>query len=328
MRLVVSVESPTGRRLVSVPDDAPVESLVPALVEELEGGGDAAGWSLAPQGEPALDAGQTLAGAGLLPGAVLVLIAPPRVVHVPTTPPPPPIESMNQADYLRLLDSAIGSRHTRPSTVIAVLATQPGAGATTVATLLATALSELRGDRLVAVDANPESGALSHWLVPDGALSGEVYRSLFALEVTPVEVADALVAATPSLSVLPAPLDTSGVRAANGSGWARLIEHLRHLHHIVVIDCGTNRRVVSLADQVVLVSKQGPPVPIRPIEKPVVSVANQAPRRRRIRGLEITVAAEPRAAARLKRRGFAWSEAPPSWQEAIRELAAVLVAVG
>ncbi len=134
MHLVVSVESPAGRRLVSVPDDAPVESLVPALVEELEGGGDAAGWSLAPQGEPALDSGQTLAGAGLFPGAVLVLMAPPRVVHVPTTPPPPPIESMNQAEYLRLLDSAIGSRHARPSTVIAVLATQPGAGATTVAT--------------------------------------------------------------------------------------------------------------------------------------------------------------------------------------------------
>jgi hypothetical protein len=309
---------------VSLPDDAPVESLVPALVEELEGGGDVAGWSLAPQGETALEAGQTLAEAGLFPGAVLVLTAPQRVVHIPATPPPPPIESMGQADYIRLLDAAIGSRQARPSTVIAVVATHAGAGATTVATLLATALSALRGDRLVAVDANPESGALSHWLVPEGALSADIYRSVFAPDATPGQVDKALVAAGPRLSVLPAPLDAP--RA--GVSWNRLVEHLRHLHHIVIIDCGTNRRLVSLADQVVLVSRHGPPVAIRPIEKPVVSVANQAPRRKRIHGLEVTIATEPRAAARLKQRGFAWSDAPPAWQEAFRELAAVLVAGG
>jgi hypothetical protein len=185
-------------------------------------------------------------------------------------------------------------------------------------------LSALRGDRLVAVDANPESGALSHWLVPDGALSAEVYRSIFAPEVTPDEVDQALVAAGPRLSVLPAPLDA----ARAGVSWDRLVEHLRHLHHVVIIDCGTNRRLVNLADQVVLVSRYGPPVAIRPIAKPVVAIANQAPRRKRIHGLEITVAAEPRAATRLKQRGFAWSDAPPAWQEAFRELAAVLVAGG
>lgn len=328
MRLVVSVDSPSGRRLVSVPDDAPVEDLLPGLVQECEGSDDAAGWSLAAQGEPALDPGQNLGEAGLFPGAVLVLTGPPPVVNVPTTPRPPPIESMREAEYIRLLDAAIVSRNARPSTVIAIVATHPGAGATTVATLLATALSALRDDRVVAVDANAASGALSHWLAPDGALPNDVYRSLFAPEVTPAEVANALVAATPRLSVLPAPLDASGARGADGSGWVRLVEHLRHLHHVVVIDCGTRRGVANLADQVVLVSKYGPQVPIRPIEKPVVSVANQAPRRRRIDGLEITIASEVRAAARLKRRGFAWNDAPPAWQVAVRELAAVLLAVG
>jgi hypothetical protein len=326
LRLVVSVESPSGRRVVSLPDDSLVSNLLPALVQECEGADDAAGWSLAAQGEPALEAGQTLAEAGLFSGAVLVLAAPPPLVQMPASPRPPPIESMGAAEYSRLLDAAIVSRESRPSTVVAVVATHPGAGATTVAALLATALSALRDDRVVAVDANPESGALSHWLVPDGSLPGATYRSLFTPEVAPAEVGAALVAATPRLSVLPAPLDPSGARAGDGSGWGRLIEHLRHLHHIVVIDCGTRRGVVNLADQVVLVSRYGPPVATRPIQKPVVSVANQAPRRRRINGLEITLAAEPRAAARLKRRGFAWSDAPPAWQEAVRELAAMLVA--
>ena len=327
MRLVVTIESPSGQRLVSVPDDAPVEDLLPALVQECEGGDDGAGWSLAAQGEPALEAGQTLAEAGLFPGAVLVLTAPPPVVNVPPTPRPPPIESMREAEYSRLLDAAIVSRTVR-STVIAVVATHPGAGATTVAALLATVLSALRDDRVVAVDANAESGALSHWLVPDGALPGDLYRSLFAPEVTPAEVANALVAADPRLSVLPAPIDASGTRAADGSGWVRLVEHLRHLHHIVIIDCGTRRGVVNSADQVVLVSKYGPAAAIRPIPKPVVFVANQAPRRRRINGVEITIAAEPRAAARLRRRGFAWNDAPPAWRVAVRELAAVLMSGG
>jgi len=327
VRLVVTVDSPSGRRLVSVPDDSLISNLLPALVQECEGSDDAAGWSLAPQGEPAFEAGQTLGEAGLFPGAVLVLTAPPPVVEVPASPRPPPIESMGAAEYIRLLDAAIVSR-AGSSTVIAVVATQPGAGATTVAALLATALSALRDDRVVAVDANPESGALSHWLVPDGSLPGATYRSLFTPEVAPADVGEALVAAAPRLSVLPAPLDPSGARAGDVSGWARLIEHLRHLHHIVVIDCGTRRGVVNLADKVVLVNRYGPPVATRPIQKPVVSVANQAPRRRRINGLEITLAAEPRAAARLKRRGFAWSDAPPAWQEAVRELAAMLVAGG
>lgn len=324
----MNVDSPSGRRLVSVPDDSLVENLLPALLQECEGADDSAGWSLAPQGEPALEAGQTLGEAGLFPGAVLVLTAPAPVVNVPATPRPPPIHSMGAAEYRRLLDAAIVSRRARPSTVVAVVATHPGAGATTVTALLATALGALRDDRLVAVDANAESGALSHWLVPDGALTGDLYRSLFTPEVTPVEVGQALVAAGPRLSVLPGPLDTSGARAPDVSSWARLVEHLRHLHNIAVIDCGTRRGVVNLADQVVLVSKYGPAVPIRPIQKPVVFVANQAPRRRRINGLEITLAAEPRAAARLKRHGFAWSGAPPAWHEAIRELAAVLLAGG
>jgi hypothetical protein len=320
------VDSPSGRHLVSVPTDAAVEDLLPALVLECEGGPDADGWSLAPQGEPALVAGQSLGEIGLFPGAVLVLTAPEPVVTVRPAPRPPRIASMREADYGHMLDAAIAARNAPASAVVAVVAGRPGAGATTVTALLATALNTLRNDTLVAVDANPESGALSHWLVPDGALAGDVYRSLFSPEVTPAEVSRALASAAPRLAVVPAPLDAAGDRIGDSAGWERLIEHLRRLHHTVVIDCGTRRGVAASADLVVVVNKYGQaPAASHWIQKPAVVVTNQAPRRARIRDREITIAAEPAAAARLKRRGFAWSDAPPAWQEAIRELAAVLV---
>jgi hypothetical protein len=59
-------------------------------------------------------------------------------------------------------------------------------------------------------------------------------------------------------------------------------------------------------------------------------VENQAPRRARTlpapAGVQVvTLVDEPVAAHRLKTRGFLWSQAPAAWQEAIRELAAVLV---
>ncbi len=326
VRLLVSVESPSGSHLVTMPDDAQVEDLLPALVLECEGGSDAAGWSLAPKGEPALEAAQSLAQIGLFPGAVLVLTAPEPAVTARPVPRPPRLASMGDADYKRMLDAAIAARTAHASTVVAIVAGHPGAGATTVTALLATALSALRDERLVAVDANPESGALSHWLVPDGALPGDIYRSLFSAKVTPAEVSKALVAAGPQLAVLPAPLDGASGRIGDSAGWERLIEHLSHLHHTVVIDCGTRRGAVASADVVVVINKHGQaPATVEWTKKPALVVTNQAPRRARIQGRQITITADPRAAARLKRRGLAWSDAPAAWQEAIRELAAVLV---
>jgi hypothetical protein len=326
MRLHLSVDSPSGRHDLAVPDDARLEDLLPAIVRQCEGHEDARGWWLAPKGEPPIEPGLTLSEVGLYPGAVLVLIPPPPAVLEPAPPRPPRIGSMRERDYLRTLDAAIVAPRAPKSTVIAIAGAQPGAGATTVTALLAMAISALRDESVAAVDANPRSGALSHWLVPDGALGGDLYRSLLSTEVTPELVRRALVPAGPRLSVLGAPVDPSMVRAAEDAHWARLIEHVGRLHHSTIVDCGT-RRAADWADRVVLVNKFGQNQVARPgIRIPTVTVTNQAPRRRRIAGSQVTLAIEPGAAARLKRRGFDWTEAPPSWQEAVRELAAVLLA--
>jgi MinD-like ATPase involved in chromosome partitioning or flagellar assembly len=351
-RLRVTVEGPSGAHLVSVPEDARISDLLPGLVEACEGGRDAAGWRLAPRGEAPMEAGRTLGEIGLFDGAILELVAPEAVVAEPAprhvAPPPPLFDSMGELAYRRVLDGAIAAPGARASAVIAVVALHPGAGATTVTALLATLLRSLRSEPICAVDANPESGALSHWLVPDSALPADAYRSMFEPGAAPAEVAGALVVAASGLAVLPAPLDTSLARNADPAAWSRLIDHLRHLHQVVLLDCGAGlqrdaaRAAIAAADQVVLVNKPRPSAPesldaavesLRRRGKPVVVVSNEARRRERVRRVEsgvqqVTLAFEPRAAAGLKRRGFAWGEAPAAWQEAVRELAAVLVASG
>src|SRR5260370_6339810 len=75
-RLLVSVDSPSGRHTLAVPEDARIEDLVPSLVEVCESSSDSRGWSLAPMGEAPFTGEQTLGQRGLFRGAVLVLAAP------------------------------------------------------------------------------------------------------------------------------------------------------------------------------------------------------------------------------------------------------------
>ena len=373
-RLVVNVESPSGPHRLDLPEDARVEDLVPSLVEVCEGGSESAGWTLVPRGEEPLSAERTLAECGLFAGAVLVLAPPAEPGNaepeapVPSVPdlarklrarlqpapvvfgPPRTLDTnrMSDADYLRLLDSAIAASPSGASTVVAVMSAHAGAGTTTLTVLLATLLSNLRPDQVVAVDACPQSGALSHWMAPESALSGETYRSLFEPPPTPEQVRAALVKVGPALAILPASSDQSSRPAPDEPAWARLIEHLRHLHNTVILDCGAgftkaaSRAALNAADHVVLVTKSAPwdldrlgstINSIRSRGRSVAVVLNHGSRRTRARQSEagvqqLTLTYEPQPAARLKTRGFAWSDAPTSWQESVRELAAALLGSG
>jgi MinD-like ATPase involved in chromosome partitioning or flagellar assembly len=350
------VDSPSGRRVLEVPDDARIDDLVPSLVEVCETGSDPAGWSLAPRGERTLEGDETLGRRGLFPGAVLVLapsdqrrqVGPepepdirPAMVDAP---PPPGIDRISDAEYLRVLDAAIAAPGSGASMVVAVMSAHAGAGTTTITALLATLLGSLRNDQVGAIDASPQSGALSHWMAPDSGLSGDAYRSLFEPPPSPELVRAAMVRIGRGLALLPAPSD-HGLPLADEAAWTRLIQHLRHLHNIVILDCGAGfQRVAGHAaldasDHVVLVSKMGAGVldklnptieSIQRLGRTVVVVANQAPRRSRVgktvAGVQmVTLAYEREPARRLKTRGFSWSDAPYAWQESMRELAAVLI---
>ena len=350
----MTVDSPSGRRVLEVPEAARIDDLVPSLVEVCEPASDPAGWSLAPLGERTLAGDETLGRRGLFSGAVLVLVAPDEHLQLEPEPaarpaageaaPRPNIDRIRDADYLRLLDAAIAAPGSGASMVIAVISTQAGAGSTTITALLATLLGSLRNDEVGAVDGSPQSGALSHWMAPDSGLSGAAYRSLFEPPPSPERVRGAMVRIGRGLALLPAPSD-HGLPSADEPAWALLVQHLRHLHNIVVVDCGAGfqrpagRAALDAADHVVLVSKAGPGdlgklgqtiSSIQRRGRTVVVLANQTPRPSRIKtsaaGVQqVTLAYEQQPARRLKTRGFAWSDAPYAWQESIRELAAVLV---
>jgi MinD-like ATPase involved in chromosome partitioning or flagellar assembly len=363
-RLLVSVDSPSGRHTLAVPEDARIEDLMPSLVEVCEGSSDSRGWSLAPMGEAPLAGEETLGRRGLFPGAVLVLAAPLQPAdaepeaYVPSasdlaqrlkarlqpSTDTPDIDRMSDADYLRFLENAIVAPRSGASTVVAVISAHAGRGTTTVTVLLATLLSTLRNDQVVAVDACPQSGALSHWIAPESGLAADSYRSLFEATLTPEQVQAALVRVGRGLALLPAPTDQRLEPAADEQAWVRLIQHLRHLSNFVILDCGagfrraSTRAALSAADQVVLVSKSAPgeAAPGRIIEslrgqgRTVAIVANQASKRARattsnVGVQQLSLAFEPQPARRLRTRGFSWTDAPSSWQESIRELAAVLV---
>ncbi|MDQ6773786.1 MAG: hypothetical protein M3024_12495, partial [Candidatus Dormibacteraeota bacterium] len=71
--LLLTVESPAGRTLVRMPADRIVGDLLPALLEQLGLGAEARRWVLRPRGCVPCDPARTLAGCGVLSGAVLRL---------------------------------------------------------------------------------------------------------------------------------------------------------------------------------------------------------------------------------------------------------------
>ena len=369
-RLTVSVDSPSGRHTVAVPLDSRVDDLLPGLLQACEGGGDGAGWRLAPQGEAPIEGRRTLGECGLFRGAVLVLSPPPAgeptvaapeyggdpsmayavalarrlAARLKTPEPSADTRRAGSEAYRAMLEDAIAAARPGASSVVAVVADRSGAGATTVTALLATLINQLRGDRVAVVDASPESAALSHWMSPDSGIAKDAYGSLFGQTLAPGQVQAALVSIAPNLWVLPASADQSSARSADAAAWRRLINHLRRLHNVVIVDCGagmhrpTGQGALGEADQIVLVRNTAAPGPeamtaavtaTRNESRAVVVVANQARRPARARpsagGVQqVTLAYEKDAAQRLKTRGFSWSQAPVSWQEAVRELAATL----
>ncbi|BBZ00870.1 ATPase [Mycolicibacterium chitae] len=143
---------------------------------------------------------------------------------------------------------------------IAVLSLKGGVGKTTITATLGATLASIRGDRVVAVDANPDRGTLSQKV---------------ALE-TPATVRDLLHDADnierysdvrrytsqgPSrLEVLASESDPAVSEAFSSQDYARTLEVLERFYSLVLTDCGTGlmhsamSAVLSSADTLIVVS--------------------------------------------------------------------------
>jgi hypothetical protein len=352
MMVPVTLESPRGRLTLAVPDDAPVEALLPELVEACGCEEEGFRWSLRARGGPVLNPSFGLEQNGVYRGAILELL--------PGQP-----WRRGEASWAEVLvdrgaralaslrptragdtAAAASRRAVAEATVptpllLAVLATEREAGATTVAALLGIVLARLRRERVAAVDADPRHATLSQSLA-EGRRPATAELVAAASPAGRASLLSQLVAGPHGLLVLPAPLPDGAEAHLEQALYAALLAQLSRAVVIAVADCGPadqgpGRAVLASADLGVLVCRpdelDGGAVEervrrLRRSCRSVVAVANRARSKPpAVPGADATLALsdEARAAAGLRGGTFAWAAAPPSWQVEVPALAAALL---
>ncbi|MBO0776362.1 MAG: MinD/ParA family protein [Actinobacteria bacterium] len=143
---------------------------------------------------------------------------------------------------------------------VAVLSLKGGVGKTTTTVGLGATLASLRGDRVIAVDANPDRGTLSDKLRLETAAT---VRDLLNERDQVQRYADvrAFTTQAPSrLEVLASDRDPTVSVAFSEADYVDVAAVLEHYYSICITDCGTGllhsamAGVLQLADQIVLVS--------------------------------------------------------------------------
>ena len=143
---------------------------------------------------------------------------------------------------------------------VAVLSLKGGVGKTTTTVGLGSTLASLRGDRVIAVDANPDRGTLSDKLRLETAAT---VRDLLNERDQIQRYADvrAYTTQAPSrLEVLASDRDPSVSVAFSEQDYCDVSQVLEHYYSICLTDCGTGllhsamTGVLRVADQIVLVS--------------------------------------------------------------------------
>ncbi|WP_425570577.1 MinD/ParA family ATP-binding protein [Pseudonocardia adelaidensis] len=143
---------------------------------------------------------------------------------------------------------------------IAILSLKGGVGKTTVTATLGATFASLRGDRVVAVDANPDRGTLSQKIPLE---TSATVRNLLrdAQRVRRYSDVRAYTSQGPSrLEVLASEQDPAVSEAFSEEDYRRTVTLLEHFYNIVLTDCGTGLMhsamygVLGLADQLIIVS--------------------------------------------------------------------------
>ena len=143
---------------------------------------------------------------------------------------------------------------------IAVMSLKGGVGKTTTTVGLGATLATLRGDRVIAVDANPDRGTLSDKVRLE---TSATVRDLLSERQQVHRYADvrAFTSQAPSrLEVLASDRDPGVSVAFSEEDYCEVARVLEHYYSICITDCGTGllhsamTGVLNLADQIVLVS--------------------------------------------------------------------------
>jgi MinD-like ATPase involved in chromosome partitioning or flagellar assembly len=143
---------------------------------------------------------------------------------------------------------------------IAMLSLKGGVGKTTTTTTLGSTFSSLRGDRVIAVDANPDRGTLSQ-KIPLETTATVRHLLRDAERITRYSDVRSYTSQGPSrLEVLASEQDPAVSEAFSEDDYRRTIALLEHFYNIVLTDCGTGlmhsamKGVLDIADSLVIVS--------------------------------------------------------------------------
>jgi MinD-like ATPase involved in chromosome partitioning or flagellar assembly len=143
---------------------------------------------------------------------------------------------------------------------IAMLSLKGGVGKTTTTTTLGSTFASLRGDRVIAVDANPDRGTLSQ-KIPLETTATVRHLLRDAERIKRYSDIRAYTSQGPSrLEVLASEQDPAVSEAFSEDDYRRTIALLEHFYNIVLTDCGTGlmhsamKGVLDLADALVIVS--------------------------------------------------------------------------
>ncbi len=261
--------------------------------------------------------------------------------------------SWRETSYLRRLDHRIAEPRLRRCATIAVVSPKGGVGKTTMTALLGALLVQVRHERIVAVDANPDYGSLGPALTPEHRVFVDDLLDLLGHpNLTVPELDRKLGRAFDGLLVVPAPTDPSRMARLDQAAYTKAFERLKTMVSGLVIDCGTGlqepaaRAAIEAADQIVLISDAEPSTASLVAEAsqlltrggpPLFLVVNKMPSRGGRLDLEmvsraipdaralIALSADHETASRLSAGDFSWEVAPADWQVAVRELLAVMV---
>jgi MinD-like ATPase involved in chromosome partitioning or flagellar assembly len=143
---------------------------------------------------------------------------------------------------------------------IAMLSLKGGVGKTTVTATLGATFASLRGDRVIAVDANPDRGTLSQ-KIPLETTATVRHLLRDAGRIRRYTDVRAYTSQGPSrLEVLASEQDPAVSEAFSEAEYRRTVKVLEHFYNLVLTDCGTGLMhsamygVLGMADALVIVS--------------------------------------------------------------------------
>lgn len=154
---------------------------------------------------------------------------------------------------------------------VAVISVKGGVGKTTVAACLGLVFAELRGDRVIALDANPDAGTLSERLTgPGGRTVRDLYEDMPNLES--VAEITGYVRAAGRLHVLGSEQEPAMGEAFSAEEYYEVTALLDRFYNIIITDSGTG--LVHSAMEATLATTDSLVV----VGSPTVDAANRASR--------------------------------------------------